>query len=129
MKKELFVPFDRNGNMLDYSWYGLTSEEEQKCKEEGRFEKSGIRSNYIEVFVPNFEFEDTLVFTHFSRGRSSVKAHFRSKYTEVKYEMFISDFEEVLKKSRIGNCHIRGRFTFVKKGMNYGVKLCDMEDV
>lgn len=127
MKKELFVPFKKNGDMLDYSYYGLSQEEEQKCKEEGRFEK--IHGNYIEVFVPNFEFEDTLVFTHFSRGRSSVKAHFRSKYTEVRYEMFISDFEDVLKHNRIGNSHIRGKFTFVKKGANYGVKLCDMEGV
>ena len=123
MKKELFVPFDRNGNMLDWVWHPLTQTEEEICKKDGQFRKENC------IFVPNFEFEDVLVFTHFSRGRSSVKAHFRSKYTEVKYEMFISDFEDVLKNNRIGNAYVKGKFTFVKKGANYGVKLCDMEDV
>ena len=38
MKKELFIPFDRNGNMLDYSYLGISEEEKEICKENGKVE-------------------------------------------------------------------------------------------
>ena len=97
MKKELFVPFDGKGNLLDYSYSGITEEEKEMCKRDGKIEHFWGRDNTPrEVFVPNFEFEDTLVFKRFSRGRSSVKAHFESLSTGKKYEMFISDLEDVI---------------------------------
>lgn len=128
MSKELFVPFDRHGNMLDYSYWGISEEEKELCKKHGRFDRLYPNGELAEMFIPNFVFEDTLIFTRFSRGRSSVKAHFESKYTELKYEMFISDFQNVLKQNRIGNCHVTGRFTFVKKGQNYGIVLLKNEN-
>lgn len=124
MKKELFVPFDRYGNLLDYSYSGITEEEKEMCKRDGKIEHFWGRDNTLkEVFVPNFEFEDTLIFKHFSRGCSSVKAHFESETTEKKYEMFISDLEDVIRDNHLSNCRISGRFTFVKKGQNYGIML------
>ena len=123
MKKELFIPFDRNGNLLDYSRWSLSTEGEEICKRDGKFEIFRGRDNTLtEVFVPNFEFEDTLIFTHFSRGRSSVKAHFESQTTGKKYEMFIIDLEDVI-KANYSITKLSGRFTFVKRGQNYGVKL------
>lgn len=122
MKKELLVPFNRFGNMLGYSYYILSADNEKICKETGKFEIFNRDGILAEVFVPNFEFEDTLIFTGFSRGRSSVKAHFESQLTGKKYEMFISDLEDAIK----ANCFIAkltGRFTFVKKGQNYGIML------
>lgn len=124
MKKELFIPFDRKGNLLDYSFFGITEEEKEMCKRDGKIEHFwGDGDTLREVFVPNFEFGDTLVFKHFSRGRSSVKAHFESLYTGKKYEMFISDIEDVILNNHLMNGCISGRFTFVKKGQNYGVVL------
>lgn len=123
MKKELLVPFDRGGNLLDYSYWDLSTEEKEICKRDGKFEIFWGRDNTLaEVFVPNFEFEDTLIFTHFSRGRSSVKAHFESQYTGKKYEMFIRDLEDVIKANHFVT-KLCGRFTFVKRGQNYGVLL------
>lgn len=119
MQKKLFIPFDRNGNLLDYSYRGITEEE----KENERVEHFWGDGSLIEVFVPNFEFEDTLLFERFSRGRSSVKAHFVSCSTSKKYEMFISDLEDVIKANCLINGKINGKFTFAKKGQNYGVKL------
>ena len=122
MKKELFVPFDRCGNMLGYSYYGISTDEEKICKETGRFEIFNRNGTLVEVFVPNFEFEDTLIFKNFSRGRSSVKAHFESRFTGKKYEMFICDLEDVI-KSNYFITKLSGRFTFVKRGQNYGIML------
>lgn len=126
MKKDLFVPFDSEGNMLDYSYHGISEEEKEICKENKRVEHFRRDGTLAEVFVPNYEFEDVLSFEYFSRGRSSVKAHFVSENTGLKYEMFISDFEDVLKSNRIANCRIKGKFTFVKKGQNYGVMLVEI---
>ena len=126
MKKELFVPFDKNGNLLDYSWNGITEKEKEICKRDGKVEHFWGRDNTLhEVFVPNFEFEDTLIFKHFSRGRSSVKAHFESQNTGKKYEMFISDLEDVILNNSLTNGRVSGKFTFVKKGQNYGVLLLE----
>jgi hypothetical protein len=123
MKKELFVPFDRAGNLLDYSYMGISKEEEEICKRDGKIEHFWGRDNALrEVFVPNVEFEDTLIFKHFSRGRSSVKAHFESQFTGKKYEMFICDLEDVIKANYFIT-KLSGRFTFVKRGKNYGVML------
>lgn len=122
MKKELFVPFDRCGNMLGYSYYGISSEGEKICTETGKFEIFNRNGALNEVFVPNFEFEDTLIFEGFSRGRSSVKAHFKSQFTGKKYEMFISDLADIIKANHFIT-KLSGRFTFVKKGQNYGIKL------
>lgn len=125
MKKDLFVPFDRKGNMLDYSYHGISEEEKEICKESKRVEHFWGDGTLREVFVPNYEFEDVLTFESFSRGCSSVKAHFVSDNTGLKYEMFISDFADVLKSDCIANCRIKGKFTFVKKGKNYGVMLVE----
>lgn len=73
---------------------------------------------------PNFIIKDILGFTHFSRGRSSVKAHFKSHINGNKYEMFISDFEEVLLKEYTVNA-LEGEFCFRKQGQNYGLALLE----
>ena len=124
MKKELFVPFDGGGNQLGYSYTDIRGEEKEICMRDGKIEHIFGRNNTIrEVFVPNFEFGDTLIFKHFSRGRSSVKAHFESLHTGKKYEMFVSDLEDVILNHHLMNGCISGIFTFVKKGQNYGVML------
>ena len=124
MAKELFVPFDKYGNLLDYSYTGISEAEKEICKKDGKIEHFwGGNNTPREVFVPNFEFEDTLIFKHFSRGRSSVKAHFESLHTGKKYEMFVSDLEDVILKRHFVNGCMSGIFTFVKKGQNYGVML------
>lgn len=122
-KKELFVPFDRCGNLLGYSYYGISESEKEICKEKGRFERFYGNGTLAEVFVPSFEFDGTLRFERFSRGRSSVRAHFVDCDTTHKYEMFISDFDDVIKGNHIADSLIKGTFSFVKKGQNYGIVL------
>lgn len=98
------IPFNKKtGNMLDYTWVA-TGEEVGDV-----------------TWKENYEFEATMEFTHFSRGRSSVKAHFNGPKGR-DYEMFLSDFEKLLKDGLFEK-YITGTFTFVKRGANYGIKM------
>jgi hypothetical protein len=92
------IPF-RNGNQLDYEYF---------CTNPG-----------IE-WLDNFEFEDELTFKHYGRGRSSVT--FTLERTNGKtVSMFVSDFSDAVPKLVDGK--LKGRFTFVKKGTNYGCRM------
>lgn len=90
------IPFDKNGNQMDYEGYGL------------------------DEMVDNFEFEDTLTFQSYGRGRSSVTFTFK-RVNGKTVSMFVSDFADIVGKMNHG--HITGRFTFSKKGQNYGCKM------
>lgn len=78
--------------------------------------------------VLNFIFTDTLQFVGFSRGRSSVKANYISQLGDRnEYEMFLSDFEELVLAGDNVNI-LSGEFCFRKQGANYGVvKLEELE--
>ena len=80
------------------------------------------------MFMPNYEFSDIMIFDGFSRGRSSVKAHFVSETTGRKYEMFVSDLGDAIRADGLHNARIDGKFTFTKRGQNYGVKLVEAID-
>lgn len=92
------IPFDDKGNQLDYPGWGLSN------------------------WKPNFEFEDTLKLEGFGRGRSSVT--FRMRRTDgTTVSVFVSDFYDMALAGAFKAGTITGRFTFVKKGANYGCKL------
>jgi hypothetical protein len=103
------IPFDKDGNQQDYpnGWY------------------VGVYPNHKPGgphWFENFEFTDTLTYSTYGRGRSAVGFEFiRSDSTTV--NMFVSDFHLVI--PHMVNGKITGRFTFIKKGMNYGCKLLE----
>ncbi len=121
MKQKLFIPFDDKGNLLSYVYNSMTDDEKEICQREGHVDRDN--GSRVITFVTNYEFSDTMTFDGFSRGRSSVKAHFTSEATGKKYEMFISDFEDAIKTGEFREGRIEGKFTFVKKGENYGLAL------
>jgi len=92
-KKKIQVPFDNQGNQLGYEDYDCTMRD-------------------------NSKFSDTLEFTGISRGRSSVKFHFK-RANGCKVEMFATDFEQLM---LAGELKISGSFDFCKRGSNYGVR-------
>lgn len=99
-KSEFKVPFDKNGNML------------------------GFQHDYgIEEWKDNFEFQDEIQFSCFSRGQSSAKAIFNSNLNKKKYFVFLADLGDMLKHGVEENGIIKGIFTFSKRGQNYGIKL------
>ena len=105
------IPFDKDGNQQDYpqrQWY---------CK--------GDKSFCADPkWVDNHEFSDTLTLVDYGRGRSSVT--FTMRRTNGKtVSVFVSDFCEIAKSSAFCAGKITGRFTFTKKGANYGCKLVE----
>ncbi|HBA29148.1 MAG TPA: hypothetical protein DCZ45_01075 [Parabacteroides goldsteinii] len=77
----------------------------------------------------NYVFEADLYIAGYSRGCSSAvmllvpyedreKNHFAQK---IKYQVFMSDIEGIVKEMIKGR--IKGSFTWVKKGGNYGLRL------
>lgn len=96
-KKILEIPFDTNGNQMHHPYgYGTFKE---------------YKKNYV--------FKDTLHFSHFLRGCSAAYAVFLG--TKKTYTMFLTDLEAAFHYIKDGS--ITGKFTFCKRGQNFGVKL------
>jgi len=92
------VPFDENGNQLDY------------------YEK---RTWKPQKLVDNFVFEDELTLKDWGRGRSSITFNF-IRLSGQTVSVFASNLVEFIPYFIDGK--ISGLFTFVKKGQNYGCK-------
>ncbi len=74
------------------------------------------------VWLPNYAFEDTLVYDTYSRGRSAAYFHFVSKTTKRGFTVFLTDFEQGFVR-RMERGEVSGRFTFCKRGSNYGTTM------
>ncbi len=68
----------------------------------------------------NYEFEDTLIYSGYSRGTSSCTVQFKSTKDHKEYTMFMKELDDCIFNLIEGE--LRGRFTFVKRGENYGIK-------
>ncbi|KVH05423.1 hypothetical protein WS84_28230 [Burkholderia anthina] len=86
------IPFDNVGNQLDYPGHA-----------------SEMKANH--------EFEDTLTYHSCGRGRSSVGFTFKRSDGR-KVNVFLTDMDDWIPQLNGGK--ISGRFTFVKRGQNYG---------
>lgn len=93
------IPFDSRGDLMSYDGFGV-------------FE-----------WRDNYSFVDTLKLEGSGRGRSSVTFKFRSLESGVVYSMFISDATYLFQNCVVRKGVVRGSFTFVKKGSNYGLTL------
>ena len=93
------IPF-RDGNQMEFEPY---------CKGD-TFE-----------WIDNFYFEDELSFVSYGRGRSSVTFTFRRKSNDKTVSMFVSDFSDAFPFAVGGK--LSGKFTFIKKGQNYGCRM------
>lgn len=94
------IPFDKHGNQLDYAWDG----------------------DKTISWPDNHEFDDTLTLVTYGRGRSSITFTMRRANGKT-VSVFVSNFCEMANDSAFKAGSITGRFTFVKKGTNYGCKL------
>lgn len=86
------IPFDKEGNQLDYG-------------------------GWAHEMVPNHEFEDTLTYQSCGRGRSSVGFTF-TRTDGRTVNVFLKDMNKWIPQMAGGK--ITGKFTFVKRGQNYG---------
>ena len=74
------------------------------------------------IWLPNYTFEDVLVYDTYSRGRSAAYFHFTSKTTKRGFTVFLKDFEDGFVR-RMERGEVSGRFTFCKRGSNYGTTM------
>jgi hypothetical protein len=103
------IPFDNRGNQQHYpqGWYVGEYPNHKPAGPEWR---------------DNAPFEDALRFVGYRRGRSAAYFAFqRSDGTEV--TMFLKDFEAAVPIMERGL--VRGKFQFIKRGQNYGVRLLE----
>lgn len=91
------IPFNEKNQLLHYARHG-----------------SGV------VWKDNFEFEDSMAFCGFTRGRSAAHANVKSEKTGQVYTMFLKDLGDAIPYLKDGKLH--GQFTFAKRGTNYGIK-------
>jgi len=68
----------------------------------------------------NWEWEDTLTYYGYDRGSSSCIICFKSEALNQYVNMFMTDFNYIVKL--LENGKLKGKFTFCKRGQNYGVK-------
>ena len=109
---KLLVPFRTNGTPM--TW--VESKPGEPWDDE-------LLAKGHHVWKPNDAFDASMEFQCFQRGRSSATAVLKDMATGVQYEMFLSDFQDVMTSNAISACVIAGTFAFVKKGANFGVKL------
>jgi hypothetical protein len=107
------IPFDSKGNMCKYSH----------------------DTNIVEWRDPE-PFEDTLYFLKFERGRSAAHAIFEAEEGPktprhgITFQVFLTDLADMMQHfvSDGRTATITGRFTFCKRGQNFGVKLVEALD-
>lgn len=71
----------------------------------------------------NYEFDDIMIAESVSRGRSSATFKFISELDGRIYNVFMKDLLEMIKYGEFIDGKIKGKFTFCKRGTNYGLKL------
>lgn len=80
-------------------------------------------SGYSGEEEENFIWEDTAKFEGFGRGCSSAVFYFKFEELGQNFNMFMTDMNDLIVNHGIkkgGN--LKGKFTFIKRGSNYGVQ-------
>ena len=117
-KKLICFPFI-NGDLQEYSFRNLDDSERERVYR-GEIVEIEVYSGRKEVWKPNEEIELTLHYNGYGRGRSAVTFYWKDDNGH-KYPMFIKDVDELLRQD-MGTSSVRGIFTYVKRGANYGIK-------
>lgn len=122
MAEQWKVPFDRQGNQIEFGGYN------------GRGSDWCPGFEYID-FRDNEEFQDTLVYEGYQRGRSAAFFLWRRSLTGTTVTMFMSEMDRLLREGKIGRrrlsdlssevCVAAGRWHFIKRGANYSVSLVE----
>jgi hypothetical protein len=110
-KEPLMIPFSTHDNSMIQYVGCLPNTMQDEHWNNGRW-----------VWKENFIFEDDLQFLGFYRGCSSAGTTFESLNDHRKYTMFLKDLEELILVDGIRSGIVHGKFTFVKRGQNYGIK-------
>ena len=104
MKESIKFPFDKNGNQMSYVDY---------------WDKDV-------TYIENYEFESEMTIITYSRGRSAANFVLKDERGHT-YNVFMKDMIDIIHNSLIDKGILTGRWTFCKRGQNYGIKLVKEE--
>ena len=111
--KNIKIPFDKNtGNMMDY----VGDSYENMQKENYYYPNLKNRT----LWKDNYEFEATLSFTSYGRGRSSATFQLTDE-NGINYNVFMSDMFKIVTTKNINESKVCGKWCFRKQGQNYGL--------
>jgi hypothetical protein len=98
------VPFDKDGNLVRYE-----------------------HDSRIVHTCPNFEFQSTLEYKTFHRGRSAACFEWTVEDGGLDYGaalwMGMKHMDQLIKLGAMDRTYARGVWTFVKQGQNFGIRL------
>lgn len=77
---------------------------------------------FAERWEENYQFEDIITYEGYARGRSAAYFFFKGTNDE-RYYVFLTDFDLMIPFMVKGT--VKGKFTFTKRGKNYGIKLLE----
>lgn len=123
-KKRTFtqVPFDGDGNMR--TWTPANPGEDSIRKHyDGRPEDHWTRNNST-LWRPADDFDAVMTLKGAHRGRSAAHLLLNDQDGH-EYTMFLTDFVHAAKQGVHVGGKIAGRFEFVKRGQNYGIRLLE----
>jgi len=130
-KKQILIPHREDGSIPHYIcneegckyWVSRYTEIIEKTEDISLKEIYNERIKEYEItWKPAEEFEDTLQFIEYSRGRSSVFFLFKSLTNGSTYPIFVSDFSDMIVSTKILNGVVSGKWVAHKKGANFGIK-------
>ena len=110
--KNIKIPFEHEGHLMDY--VGYTYEDMQKENHVSVYLKNRV------IWKDNYEFESTLTFTSYGRGRSSATFQLTDE-NGVNYNVFMSDMFKIVTTKNINEGKVYGKWCFRKQGQNYGL--------
>ena len=106
-KKQIMYPFNaETGELIEYTFYDYPDDRRGTVK-----------------WSENYVFEDDMEYTGYTRGRSAARLQFKSIKDGRRYGMFLTDFDDAMKRCQFFKNRLIGKFTFCKRGQNYGVKI------
>lgn len=124
--KEMCVPFTKDGSLVEWTGYVLNQEEESKYYVNGLYQSNVGNWHDSVVWKPNTQFNTTLFYEGFGRGRSSIKFEFKDSAGK-RFYMFATDLNALIKHGVPIN-EVNGVFEFVKRGQNYGIRFVGRGD-
>lgn len=114
-KAPVKIPFEEDGSQMAYT-SASHDELPSYSYASGSYQKAG-------EWRDNYEFEATLTVESMERGRSAARFILRDEHGR-RFTMFMTDMLELIQTAElIAYGHIDGRWTFQKRGANYGIKL------
>ncbi|MEG0898338.1 MAG: hypothetical protein RSF40_01330 [Oscillospiraceae bacterium] len=127
-KKLICFPFETNKDgtesLCECVGVELSDDERQLCYKQGIF----ITEEYGDTILwyPQRTLYLTLTYDGCGRGRSAVTFYWKDQDGN-RYPMFLTDMDNMIKKNK-ARLKIKEEFDFVKRGANYGIKLCEVNN-